>query len=93
MKEYPGGTPPVEGTERKGFWLSPVHTNSHGIHCKIAYGDVLLLNPYVIHESMPNISEELRINLDLRFYKASVDANKYWLSVNDKVKHVPDKEK
>ncbi|NJL56776.1 phytanoyl-CoA dioxygenase family protein [bacterium] len=78
-------------TQTEDFWLSPVPTSGGGIHCKIGLGDVLLLDPYIVHTSMPNVSEDVRLSVDYRFYKSGATSGKHFMRINDRVIVAPQK--
>lgn len=58
----------------KNFWLEGINVaGAESIHCKMKAGDALLLNKWIVHASMPNVSDEIRISSDYRFFCGSSD--------------------
>lgn len=45
-------------------------------------GDILLLNPNVLHASRPNTSERIRISIDFRFFGKNGNSSKHHLNLN-----------
>jgi hypothetical protein len=81
---YEGSNTPVEllGEKVRGFWLPGVPTQGfHRVHCKMAPGDCLLLNRWVVHESVTNISERIRYSVDFRFFSRGENSAKHHLDL------------
>lgn len=67
--------PPPKGND---FWLEGVDVgNAEKIHCKMRAGDALLLNKWIVHASMPNLSDEARISTDFRFFYGDSEKHFY----------------
>jgi hypothetical protein len=78
-----GSTPEIATEGDGNFWLKPIDTEGYEkTHVKIGPGDALLLNPYVIHESMPNRSNRIRQSVDYRFFAAPVTSTKHYLELS-----------
>lgn len=89
-----GGVLVYDGTGKLGrldvengeFWLEGLDTNSYiGEHKKIKKGDVLLLNPYVLHESFPNTSKHIRFSCDFRFFGENDTSTKSFLDMSSNI--------
>lgn len=65
----------------RDVWLKPVPTDGlTRIECQpMQPGDVLLLNRWIIHESMANRSQRTRFSLDLRFFGENGRSPKHYL--------------
>lgn len=86
VRVYPKDKKNTVYNPKKGtFWLDPIPTPRTGIHCQIEIGDALLLDPYIIHQSMPNISTYPRISIDYRFYKSTINSAKHFMYINDRI--------
>lgn len=72
-----GGMPeqpllPVETNHAKLFWQSGVaDLGFFKDQPTFVPGDVLLLNPWIVHESAPNLSDRVRLSVDCRFFTGS----------------------
>lgn len=67
---------------RDKFWLQGVATDGfREVHCKIGIGDVLVLNKWVIHRSMPNRSRRTRYSIDSRYFGADDTSSKHYLDM------------
>lgn len=61
-KQFPVG-------KDQGFWLSGIENlNAKEVHYHMEKGDVLLLNKWIVHASMPNTSDVARLSVDYRFF-------------------------
>jgi ectoine hydroxylase-related dioxygenase (phytanoyl-CoA dioxygenase family) len=66
----------------KKFWLQPVPDYGYEkIHCKMDIGDALLLNKWVVHQSMPNFSDRIRYSSDFRFFGSATTSEKHYLDI------------
>lgn len=64
------------------FWQKGVPTDGYTpVHCKIRAGDVLALNKWVVHGSMPNKSPCTRISIDFRFFGERDRSSKHYLDI------------
>lgn len=76
-----GFDPEIE-VKKQQFWLEGVPTkNYHRAELHLKPGDVLLLNPWVIHESVSNTSDRTRISIDFRFLGAADESTKHRLDM------------
>jgi len=65
------------------FWFKGIDTNDfEKVHCKISAGDILVMNKYIIHSSMPNISNRTRISTDFRFFGSEDQSSKHYLDLD-----------
>lgn len=81
---YPGtGTLPLLPIgEAKGGWFAGCETKGfEAHHCLMQPGDVLALNPYLLHQSMPNQSDHTRISIDFRFFGKDHHSTKHFLDM------------
>lgn len=85
-----GGVAVFEGSQRqpemlddlsRDVWLKPVATDGlRRVECQpMEPGDILLLNQWIIHESMPNRSAGPRLSVDLRFFGETTSSTKHCL--------------
>lgn len=64
------------------FWLNSVTTNGfQRIHHSMNPGDILLLNKWIIHESMPNRSQRVRYSIDYRCFCSRGQSSKHYLDL------------
>lgn len=69
-------------TDRDRFWLKGIPVDGYKpVHCKIGIGDVLLLNKWIIHASMPNRSSRTRFSIDFRFFGERDRSHKHYLDM------------
>ncbi len=83
---FPGSGEPVERLDNfdQKFWLQGVPTQGlPKVHCTMNAGDALLLNKWIIHESMPNLSRRVRYSIDFRFFSASEQSSKHLLDMQN----------
>ena len=85
-----GGVEIFEGTgnlsevpvSKAGFWLDGVPDGEYRqIHFPMNPGDVLLLNPFVLHRSKPNQSDKIRLSIDFRFFGKQGSSSKHYLNM------------
>lgn len=90
MFEGSGSEPErLENREQK-FWLNAVDaTGFPRVHCKMSPGDILLLNPWIIHESVPNRSQRTRFSIDFRFMPDGQSSEKHVLDMQKWVVNPP----
>lgn len=85
-----GGVAVFEGSQQlpellddlsRDVWLKPVPTDGlRRVECQpMQPGDILLLNRWIIHESMPNRSSGPRLSIDLRFFGEAAHSTKHYL--------------
>lgn len=68
--------------EKEKFWLKSLSSDGYKSEpCEMQVGDVLLLNKWVLHESMPNVSNRTRISTDFRFFSESARSTKHFLDM------------
>jgi len=96
-----GGVAVYEGTQgaaeilddlSRDLWLKPVAADAAArVECQpMSPGDVLLLNRWIIHESIPNRSDRTRISIDLRFFGAGPKSSKHYLDCQQWMVIAPD---
>ena len=85
VKVYRGSGVAVErlaSEEKDQFWLKGAPTEGFDpIHCVMQVGDALLLNRWIVHESMPNRSTRTRISTDFRFFAERERSSKHYLDM------------
>jgi Phytanoyl-CoA dioxygenase (PhyH) len=89
---YEGSNRPVEllTDYERTFWLKGVNAQGYKrVHCKIEPGDVLLLDPWIIHESVANVSDRVRYSMDLRFFGSAQKSSKHYLNMQSWTVHEP----
>lgn len=80
---------PLEQPAQK-FWLRGVDVEgSRKIHEPMQPGDALLLNRWIVHESMPNLSDIIRYSVDYRFFPSRVTSTKHVLDMQTWTVHEP----
>ncbi|MCH9610620.1 MAG: hypothetical protein S4CHLAM81_02170 [Chlamydiales bacterium] len=70
---------------KRNVWLEGLKTESKPIHFDMDLGDVLLLNPYIIHQSRGNSSDVTRISGDFRFFRGLSSKHSLNLRTQEKV--------
>lgn len=71
----------LDDTDQK-FWLKGVETEGYKrLEFEMSPGDVLVLSPWVIHQSIPNTSDGLRISTDCRFMPGAGLSSKHVLDM------------
>lgn len=64
-----GHFPELMANSERKFWLDSLpETGCQKVHCKMDAGDALLMNKWIVHESMPNTSNRIRLSSDFRFF-------------------------
>jgi ectoine hydroxylase-related dioxygenase (phytanoyl-CoA dioxygenase family) len=64
------------------FWLPPVSTDGRSrIECMLNAGDALVMNKYLIHESIGNRSNRIRLSIDYRFFGGAHKSSKHYLDL------------
>jgi len=78
-----GSVPELLGQDEKDkFWLKGVSAEGYAAeHCMIDIGDILVLNRWIIHESMPNRSGRTRFSIDFRFFGERDTSDKHYLDM------------
>lgn len=72
----------LETAETDKFWLKSVPSEGFRAEaCEMRVGDVLLLSKWILHESMPNLSERTRISTDFRFFAETERSTKHFLDM------------
>lgn len=69
--------------KQHGFWLEELQSNDDFEHCIVPLGGALIISPYLLHRSMPNISDRIRISIDYRFFGSSSKSAKHYLDLNN----------
>ena len=77
------GVIPVTKRVQNGVWTEAVSVQGlTPVNCvPMAPGDVLIFNPYVVHGSMPNISNKIRFSIDCRFFGSDAETSKHYLDM------------
>jgi len=81
---FEGSGEPVEQLDdhAQKFWLKGISTDGFAKkHCTMHVGDALLLNRWIIHESMPNLSDRIRYSIDFRFFSGCNTSSKHLLDL------------
>lgn len=92
IDEAMGGVAVFEGSQNLpeqldtlegGDWLKPVSSEGYRrVECRpMRVGDVLLLNRWIVHESIPNRSDSTRISIDMRFFGGNAISTKHHLDM------------
>ena len=84
MAVFEGSGKPVELLEDRDqkFWLKGVPTDGYNkVHCTMDVGDALLLNKWIIHESVANTSNRIRYSIDFRFFSGRESSSKHLLDM------------
>jgi hypothetical protein len=79
------GVIPVTKLVQNGVWTEAVSVQGlTPVHCiPMVPGDVLIFNPYVVHGSMPNLSNRIRFSIDCRFFGHDSETSKHYLDMTD----------
>jgi hypothetical protein len=79
------GVIPVTKLVQNGVWTEAVSVQGlTPVHCiPMVPGDVLIFNPYVVHGSMPNLSNKIRFSIDCRFFGSDAQTSKHYLDMTD----------
>ena len=77
------GVIPVTRLVQNGVWTEAVSVQGlTPVHCvPMSPGDALIFNPYVVHGSMPNISNRIRFSIDCRFFGSEAETSKHYLDM------------
>jgi ectoine hydroxylase-related dioxygenase (phytanoyl-CoA dioxygenase family) len=81
---FEGSGQPVERLESfdQKFWLQGVATEGYErVHCTMEPGDALLLNKWIVHESVANTSTRVRYSIDFRFFSGREQSSKHLLDM------------
>jgi hypothetical protein len=81
---FAGSHAPQERPTQKSdrFWLESVGTAGFTrVHESMEPGDALLLNRWIVHESMPNRSARMRLSIDYRFFCGRDQSTKHHLDL------------
>ncbi len=72
----------LDSAEKEKFWLKSVPSDGfEAERCEMRVGDVLLLSKWMLHESMPTLSDRIRISTDFRFFSESERSTKHFLDM------------
>lgn len=85
------GVRSVTHNVNSGGWLREIPTASFKRHfcCPMAPGDCVVFGPKLIHESVPNISNRIRLSLDMRFFSENERSTRHVLDMQDWSIHEP----
>jgi hypothetical protein len=74
---------PVTKLVQNGVWTEAVPAEGlTPVNCApMAPGDILMFNPYVVHGSMPNVSNRIRFSMDCRFFGGDATTSKHCLDM------------
>jgi hypothetical protein len=77
------GVIPATRRVQNGVWIEGVAVDGlTPVNCvPMAPGDILIFNPYVVHGSMPNISQKIRFSIDCRFFGGDAQTSKHYLDM------------
>jgi len=77
------GIIPATKLVQNGVWIEGVSVEGlTPVNCvPMVPGDVLIFNPYVVHGSMPNISNKIRFSIDCRFFGSDAESSKHYLDM------------
>jgi ectoine hydroxylase-related dioxygenase (phytanoyl-CoA dioxygenase family) len=77
------GLIPVTRLKNNGVWLDGVSVEGlTPVDCvPMAPGDILIFNPHVVHQSMPNTSGKIRFSIDCRFFGGDAQTSKHCLDM------------
>lgn len=94
IDEVCGGVRVFEGTHGQmedeepgadGFWLRGVDAkDSRGVAPRMSPGDVLVLSSTILHESVENRSDRVRLSIDYRFFGDRNTSSKHYLDVSSR---------
>lgn len=74
------------GPSSTSEWLPPIEGEAYGqadrvILEPLAPGDAVVFGPRTVHESMPNVSDRIRLSCDFRFFGEQVCSGKHFLDL------------
>jgi hypothetical protein len=74
------------GPSSASEWLPPIEGSAYGqaervILEPLALGDAVVFGPRTVHESMPNVSDRVRLSCDFRFFGEQVRSGKHFLDL------------
>jgi len=77
------GVIPTTKLVQNGVWIEGVSVQGLApFNCvPMTPGDVLIFNPYVVHASMPNVSNKTRFSIDCRFFGSDAETSKHYLDM------------
>jgi Phytanoyl-CoA dioxygenase (PhyH) len=77
------GVIPATKRVQNGVWTEGVSVEGlTPVRCvPMAPGDILMFNPYVVHGSMPNLSNRIRFSIDCRFFGSDAETSKHYLDM------------
>jgi hypothetical protein len=81
---YEGSNEPVELKSHPGniFWAGGLDVEKYDArNIYMKPGDVLVFNKWLVHCSMPNLSERIRYSMDLRFFGKQDHSSKHFLDM------------
>jgi len=72
-----------ESQELGGDWLPPIEIGNYKRNqlVDLDIGDVVVLSPYIAHESAPNFSDNIRLSMDLRIFSDKSSSSKHYLDL------------
>ncbi len=77
------GVIPAPKRVQNGVWTEAVSVDGlRPVNCvPMAPGDILIFNPYIVHASMPNLSDRIRFSVDCRFFGSDAETSKHYLDM------------
>jgi hypothetical protein len=74
---------PATRLVQNGIWREAVSVEGlKPVHCvPMSPGDILMFNPFVVHGSMPNVSDRIRFSIDCRFFGGNARTSKHYLDM------------
>ena len=73
----------IIGDTQEGGWLPPIDVKSMEAAQLVGLneGDVVMLSPYIVHASASNLSDSIRLSMDLRVFGRSGTSQKHYLDL------------
>lgn len=72
----------TKGDPGQDFWLPPIDTNAtQSVNFSMSPGDILIFRQDILHGSIPNTSDRVRISMDMRFIGRRQSSHKHLLDL------------
>src|SRR5208282_2349314 len=76
--------------ENTPFWHGAQDISGYRyVDCHCSPGDVLIFHRYMLHASLPNNSDRIRLSLDMRYFGAEGRTSKHYLDVQQAIVYEP----
>ena len=76
--------------EERKVWFEAIDTQGmRPVHFHMKQGDALFFKSLKIHQSRPNISDRIRLSMDMRFFGGHERSSKHFLDLQTMKIHVP----